>query len=102
VVPSQDIIGYTSTNKYRRNKMAGPLIAAPLILRGIAMAAGKAAQLSSKKGGPALRKEFSALLNKAQNKGATTADLSSKAKKFLEAEKIPHFCLLYTSDAADE
>jgi hypothetical protein len=71
--------------------MAGPLIAAaPLMLRGIAMAAGKAAQLSSKKGGPALRKEFSALLNKAQNKGATTADLSSKAKKFLEAEKIPH------------
>ena len=65
--------------------MAGPAI--PLLLRGLSMAVQKAGRTQ---GGKALQKEFASVLAKAQRSGATTADLSSKAKRFLTTQGIPH------------
>ena len=65
--------------------MAGPAI--PLLLRGLSMGVSAAGRT---KGGKAIQKELVNVLAKAQRSGATTADLSTKAKRFLTNQGIPH------------
>tara|TARA_R100000231_G_scaffold136769_1_gene112372 strand:- start:786 stop:1259 length:474 start_codon:yes stop_codon:yes gene_type:complete len=65
--------------------MAGPAI--PLLIRGLSMGVAAAGRI---KGGKAIQKELANALAKAQRSGATTADLSAKAKRFLTNQGIPH------------